>query len=204
MMKFKTTRFKRIWQGFVLVACLGGIIAMLEYGSQLNQRNYQMLGEQTQTLSRMLVRQAAETAVDDLIDKNQDKLQVLVQRLSNDPLILDATIYDLEGRTVARTEEAMPVEQVTGLSTPLSVASYGRQQIIEPVLSSNQVIGFLRITLEHGKLVEHATNEIEGMTNIVRGLVIAALFIGFLLAMTFARRKDMWHSPFLLTANAKD
>ncbi|MGF1691361.1 YtjB family periplasmic protein [Photobacterium kagoshimensis] len=204
MMKFKTARLKRFWQVFVLLACFGGIVAMLEYGSQLNNRNYQMLSEQTQTLSRILVRQAAETASSDVIDKNQDKLQVLVQRLSQEPLILDATIYDLKGLTVARTEESMPIEQVTGLSTPLAVASYGRQQVIEPILSGEQIIGFLRITLEHGKLVENANSQIESMTNTVRGLVIAALFIGFLLAFTFGRRKDIWHFPYLLTANAKD
>lgn len=177
---------------------------MLEYGSDLNLRNYQMLSEQTQSLSRMVVRQAAETAEKDVLEDNQDKLQVLVQQISQESLILDASIYDLEGITLAKTEDAMPLEQVTGLSTPLSIASFGRQQIVEPILSDKHVIGFIRITLEHGKLVENATSQIEDMTNIVRGLVLAAVFIGFLLAYTFGRRKDIWHFPFLLTANAKD
>ncbi len=98
----------------------------------------------------------------------------------------------------------MPLEQVTGISTPLSVASFGRQQIVEPIVIDKQVVGFVRITLEHGKLLESAASQVEYMTNTIRGLILAALFIGFLLAFTFGRRKDIWHFPFLLTSNAKD
>ncbi|MGR5147678.1 YtjB family periplasmic protein [Photobacterium alginatilyticum] len=204
MMILKKTRLQRTWQLLVLIASLGGLVAMLEYGSDLNLRSYRALSEQTQSLSRIIVRQAAGTAAKDILDNNQDKLQALVQQLSEEPLILDASIYDLEGIAVAKTEEAMPLEQVTGISTPLSVASFGRQQIVEPVMADKQVIGFVRITLEHGKLLEDAASQVEYMTNIIRGLILAALFIGFLLAFTFGRRKDIWHFPFLLTSNAKD
>ncbi|NBI52361.1 YtjB family periplasmic protein [Photobacterium alginatilyticum] len=204
MMILKKTRLQRTWQLLVLIACLGGLVTMLEYGSDLNLRSYRALSEQTQSLSRIIVRQAAGTAAKDILDNNQDKLQALVQQLSEEPLILDASIYDLEGIAIAKTEEAMPLEQVTGISTPLSVASFGRQQIVEPVMADKQVIGFVRITLEHGKLLEDAASQVEYMTNIIRGLILAALFIGFLLAFTFGRRKDIWHFPFLLTSNAKD
>ncbi|MGF1717915.1 YtjB family periplasmic protein [Photobacterium chitinilyticum] len=204
MMILKKTRLKRTWQFLVLVICLGGLIAMLEYGSDLNIRSYRALSEQTQSLSRIIVRQAATTAAKDVLDKNQDKLQALIQQLSEEPLILDASIYDLEGIAIAKTEEAMPLEQVTGISTPLSVASFGRQQIVEPIVIDKQVVGFVRITLEHGKLLESAASQVEYMTNTIRGLILAALFIGFLLAFTFGRRKDIWHFPFLLTSNAKD
>lgn len=204
MMKLKKTRLHRVWQVLVLVICFGGLIAMLEYGSDLNIRNYQALSEQTQSLSRMVVRQAAETAAPLVIENDQDTLQALVQQISTEPLILDASIYDLEGLTIAKTEDAMPLEQVTGISTPLSVASFGRLQLIEPIFAEEQVVGFMRITLEQGKLLEHAASQIEYMTNVTRGLILGALFIGFLLAYTFGRRKDIWHFPFLLTANAKD
>ncbi|MGF1699633.1 YtjB family periplasmic protein [Photobacterium makurazakiensis] len=203
-MKLKKTRFQRLWQFTVLVSCFAAIIAMLEYGSDITQRNYRSLSEQTQQLSRLLVRQAANTAASDLVDKKQDSLQELVQQLSSEPLILDATIYDVEGVTFAKTVDAMPLEQVTGMSTPLSVASYGRQQLIEPIKSAGQVVGFLRITLEHNKVVNKTHSDIDYMTNVIRGLIVSALGIGFLLALTFGRRKDIWHFPFLLTANSKD
>ncbi|QUJ68059.1 hypothetical protein KDD30_02595 [Photobacterium sp. GJ3] len=205
MFKFKTVRMQRIWQFLVLVLSFAGLITMLEYGARLNQNNFNMLSEQTQSLSRIIARQAASTATDDILENQQDKLQALVNRISDEPLILDASIYDVEGTPLAQTEDAMPLDQVSGLTTPLSTASIGRQQIVQPVLTDDgQIVGYLRLTLEHGKLVQHAADQIDNMTNTVRGLVLAALFIGFILAYTFGRRKDVWHFPFLLTANAKD
>ncbi|UTV27234.1 YtjB family periplasmic protein [Photobacterium atrarenae] len=204
MMILKKMRLRRIWQLLVLIVSLGGLVTMLEYGADLNLRNYRALSDQTQTLSRMVVRQAAATAAQDMLDNDQNKLQALVQRLSQEPLILDASIYDLEGVTVAKTEEAMPLEQVTGIATPLSVASIGRQQVVEPIMAEDQVVGFVRITLEQGRLLEKAASQVEYMTNTVRGLILAALMIGFLLAYTFGRRKDIWHFPFLLTSNKQD
>lgn len=77
----------------------------------LPKNNYEMLGEQTQALSRILVRQAAETAAPDILDNDQDKLQDLVQQLSKEPLILDASVYNLEGQTLAKTEGSMPLNR---------------------------------------------------------------------------------------------
>ncbi|GHA50675.1 SMP protein [Photobacterium aphoticum] len=183
---------------FVLFGCIAAIITMVEYGSDLTKRNYQALSEQTQTLTRLMARQAAQTASADVVEKNQDKLQVLVERLADEGLILDATIYDLEGATIAKNAEAMPLTQVTGLSTPLSVASYGRQQIVEPIMTQHQVVGFLRITLEHDRVLARTLHDIDYITSVVRALIIAALVVGFILAFTFGRRKDIWHFPFLL------
>ncbi|KLV07652.1 hypothetical protein C9I92_05215 [Photobacterium ganghwense] len=200
-MKLKKSRFQRAWQLFVVFSCLAALFTMLEYGSDLTKRNYRALSEQTQQLSRLAIRQAAETASLNLVEKNHDPLQALAEQLSREPLILDATIYDLEGVTLAQAEDAMPLEQVTGLSTPLSVASIGRQQLVEPVMNQDQVVGYIRITLEHDQLLADTLKNIDYVTNVIRGLIIAALAIGFLLAFTFGRRKDIWHFPFLLNAN---
>ncbi|GAL06068.1 Smp-like protein [Photobacterium aphoticum] len=69
---------------FVLFGCIAAIITMVEYGSDLTKRNYQALSEQTQTLTRLMARQAAQTASADVVEKNQDKLQVLVERLADE------------------------------------------------------------------------------------------------------------------------
>ncbi|KLV04465.1 SerB-cotransposed membrane protein precursor [Photobacterium aquae] len=203
-MKVKKSRFIKAWQLFVLFGCLAAVLTMLEYGADLTKRNYQALSDQTQQLSRMAVRLAAETAAPNIVEKNQEQLQQLVEQLTDEPLILDATLYELEGATIARSQNALPLEMITGLSTPLSIASQGRQQLVEPVMTEHQVVGFLRITLEHDKLLAATISRIDYVTNVIRAMIISALMIGFLLAFTFGRRKDIWHFPFLLTANTKD
>ena len=204
MMKKKHTQFQKAWRLFILFGCLAALITMVEYGSNLAKQNYRTLSDQTQQLSRLVVRQAADTAAADVIEKNQDRLQQLVEQLAKEPLLLDASIYDLEGVTLAKSQEALPLKQVTGLSTPLAVASYGRQQLIEPIMSQHQVVGFVRITLEHDKLIAETMADIDAITNIIRALIASAMVIGFLLAMTFGNRKEKWHFPILLSNDKSD
>lgn len=204
MMKKKHTQFQKAWRLFILFGCLAALITMVEYGSNLAKQNYRTLSDQTQQLSRLVVRQAADTASTDVIEKNQDRLQLLVEQLAKEPLLLDASIYDLEGITLAKSQNALPLPQVTGLSTPLAVASYGRQQLIEPIMSQHQVVGFVRITLEHDKLIAETMADIDAITNIIRVLIASAMIIGILLAITFGNRKESWHFPILLSDGKND
>lgn len=199
MIQWNTKRWQRqrLHKAVILLICLLTFIGILQYGALLSQQNYQMLSEQTQTLSQIIVRQAAQNAVVDIENKDQDQLQLLVQNLATEPLILDASIYNLEGVVLAKTKAAMPLEQLTGLSTPLAMASIGRQQIAEPILLNGHIIGFMRITLEHDKLLTHAFSQMATMTTIIRGLMIAALILGGLLMLIFSRQHYQATFPFL-------
>ncbi|OBU14007.1 hypothetical protein CTM88_09910 [Photobacterium aquimaris] len=199
MIQWNTKRWQRqrLHKAVIVLICLLTFIGILQYGASLSQQNYQLLSEQTQTLSQIIVRQAAQNAALDIENKDQDQLQLLVQNLATEPLILDASIYNLEGVVLAKTKAAMPLEQLTGLSTPLAMASIGRQQIAEPVLLNGHIIGFMRITLEHDKLLTHAYAKMATMTAIIRGLVIAALILGGLLMLVFSRQHYQGHFPFL-------
>ncbi|MEC6823857.1 YtjB family periplasmic protein [Photobacterium piscicola] len=199
MIQWNTKRWQRqrLQKAMILFVCLLISIGILQYGAILSQQNYQMLSEQTQTLSQVIVRQAAKNAAADIKNKDQRQLQLLVNNLAAEPLILDATIYNLEGVALAKTKTALPLEQLTGLSTPLAMASIGRQQIAEPVLMNNHIIGFMRITLERDKLLTHAIDQMSTMTAIIRGLIIAALLIGILLTVVFSRQRYQGSFPFL-------
>ncbi|WP_297474756.1 AhpA/YtjB family protein [uncultured Photobacterium sp.] len=199
MIQWNTKRWQRqrLQKAMILFVCLLISIGILQYGAILSQQNYQMLSEQTQTLSQVIVRQAAKNAATDIKNKDQRQLQLLVNNLAAEPLILDATIYNLEGVALAKTKTALPLEQLTGLSTPLAIASIGRQQIAEPVLMNNHIIGFIRITLERDKLLTHAIDQMSTMTAIIRGLIIAALIIGILLTVVFSRQRYQGSFPFL-------
>ncbi len=188
---------QRIHKAIILLGCLLTFIGILQYSALLSQKNYHMLSEQTQTLSQVIVRQAAQNSAPDIVNKDQHKLRLLVRNLASEPLILDATIYNVEGVVLAKTKTAMPLEQLTGLSTPLAMASIGRQQIAEPVLMNDHIIGFIRITLEHDKLLTHAIEKMSAMTAIIRGLIIAALILGILITVMFSQQRYQVSFPFL-------
>lgn len=201
MLKINKKRLKRLWQFIVLVTCFAGVMLLFMYSNQLNNRNYKMLYDQTDSLSRVILRQAAATIYPAVANDETEVIEQLVTNLQREPLILDATVYDIKGNLLASSVGAMPLEQLTGLNTPLSVASIGRQQLVEPIVENNNLVGFIRITLEHGEVVKDASNKLDQNINLVRAMILIAILIGAVLIFTFAKRKDLWRSNFLLKNN---
>ncbi|MBV7299008.1 YtjB family periplasmic protein [Enterovibrio paralichthyis] len=201
MLKINKKRLKRLWQFIILVACFSTVMMLFMYSNQLNNRNYKMLFDQTESLSRVILRQAAATAYPAVANDDIESVQQLVAHLQDEPLILDAAIYDIKGNLMASSLGAMPLEQLTGLNTPLSVASIGRQQLVEPIVGSDNMVGFVRITLEHGEVIKDASNRLEQSINLVRAMILVAIVTGALLIFTFANRKDLLRSTFLLKSN---
>ncbi|AMG31133.1 hypothetical protein AL542_12745 [Grimontia hollisae] len=201
MLQINRKRLKRLWQFIVVVACFSTVMMLFMYSNQLNNRNYKMLYDQTESLSRVILRQAAATAHTALVSDDVASLQTLVNHLQSEPLILDAAVYDIKGKRVASSLSAMPLEELTGLNTPLSVASIGRQQLVEPIAENGNISGFIRITLEHGEVIKAASNRLEQSINLVRAMILVAIATGALLIFTFANRRDLWRSTFLLKSN---
>ncbi|CZF77095.1 hypothetical protein GCE9029_00009 [Grimontia celer] len=201
MLQINKKRLKRLWQFIVVVACFSTVMMLFMYSNQLNNRNYKMLYDQTESLSRVILRQAAASVNKALANDDMEAVQQLVTNLQNEPLILDAAVYDVKGNLVASSLGAMPLEQLTGLNTPLSVASIGRQQLVEPIAEDGHISGFVRITLEHGQVIKAASNRLEQSINLVRAMILVAIATGALLIFTFANRKDLWRSTFLLKSN---
>ncbi|MDD1792807.1 YtjB family periplasmic protein [Enterovibrio makurazakiensis] len=201
MLQINKKRLKKLWQFIILVACFATVMMLFMYSNQLNNRNYKMLYDQTESLSRVILRQAAATAHDAITNDDIDALQSIVANLQHEDLILDAAVYDMRGNLVVSSIGAMPLEQLTGLNTPLSVASIGRLQLVEPVAEDGNMVGFVRITLEHGNVIKAASNRLEQSINLVRAMILVAIVTGALLIFTFANRKDLLRSTFLLKSN---
>ncbi|WP_407332282.1 YtjB family periplasmic protein [Enterovibrio sp. 27052020O] len=201
MLQINKKRLKKLWQFIILVACFATVMMLFMYSNQLNNRNYKMLYDQTESLSRVILRQAAATAHDAIANDDMEGLQRMVANLQRENLILDSSVYDIKGNLVVNSVGAMPLEQLTGLNTPLSVASIGRLQLVEPIAENGNVVGFLRITLEHGDVIKAASNRLEQSINLVRAMILVAIVTGALLIFTFANRKDLWRSTFLLKNN---
>ncbi len=198
MLQDKKKHLKHLWQLSVIVACLSTIMLLFTYSNQLNKRNYKMLYDQTESLSRLLLRQSAATAYPALEGDNLKPLNALIKQLEAEPLILDATIYDVKGNLLANSSNSIPLDQLTGVNTPLSVASIGRQQLVEPITNGSKLVGFIRITLEHGELIKDASNRLEQNINLVRFMLLIALSTGALLIFTITTRIDVWLSRLAL------
>lgn len=198
MLQKKKKHLKHLWQLSMVVACIVTIMLLFTYSNQLNKRNYKMLYDQTESLSRMFLRQSASSAYPALESNDLLPLEGLIAQLEKEPLILDVTIYDIKGNLLASSMDAISLDQLTGVNTPLSVASIGRQQLVEPISSDNKVLGFIRITLEHGELIKDASNRLEQNINQVRAMLLIALSTGALLIFIITNRIELLLSRFSL------
>ncbi len=181
-------------QTLLLIVLLCSSMGLFQYSMALSQYNTSLLNTQTQHLSRILLRQMAHSASPYLAKTQLPELQNLIHQLTKEPLILDATIYDLTGMTVVNTSSAMSIKQVTGIATPLAIMQHGRQQLIEPILQNHRPIGFLRVTLEHDNLIGHTQEQQTWMITIIRSLSLLSLLTGVLIsAFFFSKRKPTPH-----------
>ncbi|WP_269451413.1 AhpA/YtjB family protein, partial [Vibrio sp. HI00D65] len=79
--------------------------------------------------------------------------------------------------------------EVLGLDTPLSTASIGRQQLVEPIYSKeNTIIGFIRVTFETGKMTAISDHHYRKSDRYMIGMVLMGFVSGVLFIMLIRRR----------------
>lgn len=135
------------------ILSLIAMVAVIGVNSvKITKGNEQIQKNQLETLIKVLVSQASLSAGDMIVNQDQERLLKLTNQLAQDNLVFDATIYDAEGIRLASSDKGKSVREILGLDTPLETARIGKQQLVEPIMHDNSVLGFVRITFETGKV----------------------------------------------------
>ncbi|MEZ9563929.1 YtjB family periplasmic protein [Vibrio artabrorum] len=167
----------------------------------ISKGNEKIQAKQLETLTKVLISQASLSASKMITQQDQERLLDLTNQLSKDRLVFDATIYDAEGIRLASSEKALSVREVLGLDTPLSTASIGRQQLVEPVYSpENTIIGFIRVTFETGKVTAISDHHYRKSDRYMIGMVLMG-FISGALCVLLIRKKQTKSGENLLLKN---
>ena len=155
----------------------------------ISKGNEKIQAKQLETLTKLLISQASLSASKMIEQQDQERLLDLTNQLSQDRLVFDTTIYDAEGIRLASSEKALSVREVLGLDTPLSTASIGRQQLVEPIYSKeNTIIGFIRVTFETGKMTAISDHHYRKSDRYMIGMVLMGFVSGVLFIMLIRRR----------------
>ncbi|SHO58440.1 hypothetical protein VQ7734_04212 [Vibrio quintilis] len=154
----------------------------------ISKGNERIQANQLETLTKLLISQAALTASEFLSEQDEKRLKALTNQLSKDRLVFDATVYDAEGVLVASSDSALSVRDVLGLDTPLQTARIGRQQLVEPVINEGNVIGFIRITFETGKVTAISDHHYRKSDRYMYMMIVTSFISGLLLAFLLRKR----------------
>lgn len=154
----------------------------------ISKGNERIQANQLETLTKVLITQAAMSAGSMIADQDQERLLALTNQLATDRLVFDASIYDSEGVLLAASESALSVREVLGLDTPLHTASIGRQQLVEPVVHDGSLIGFVRITFETGKVTAISDHHYRKSDHNMYWMLLMSFVSGILLTRLLQRR----------------
>ncbi|WP_188005765.1 YtjB family periplasmic protein [Vibrio cholerae] len=154
----------------------------------ISKGNERIQANQLETLTKVLITQAAMSAGSMIADQDQERLLALTNQLATDRLVFDASIYDSEGVLLAASDSALSVREVLGLDTPLHTASIGRQQLVEPVVHDGSLIGFVRITFETGKVTAISDHHYRKSDHNMYWMLLMSFVSGVLLTLLLRHR----------------
>ena len=160
----------------------------IENSVMISQGNERIQTNQLETLTKVLISQAALSASDMLVDDDQERLLNLTEQLAKDRLVLDSTIYDAEGVQLAASDSAQSVRDILGLDTPLETASIGRQQLVEPIFHDDSIIGFIRITFETGKVTAISDHHYRKSDRYMYLMIFTSFISGVLLTLLVRKK----------------
>ncbi|MGO2499199.1 MAG: YtjB family periplasmic protein [Vibrio litoralis] len=174
----------RVFLRFVAIILLGGMFAYTIINSFVISRdNEHIQSQQLETLTNLLISQAALTATDLIANDDQDNLLKLANQIASDELVFDATIYNAEGIKLVASDKAKDVREILGLDTPLKTASIGREQLVKPIFHEDTIVGFMRITFEKGKVTAISDHRYRNSDHLMYMMLILSFIGGVLLCL---------------------
>ncbi|MBB1313991.1 YtjB family periplasmic protein [Aliivibrio sp. SR45-2] len=179
-----------IIKSLMLLSLIAFSYFILINSTVISDNNQIIQNKQLQDLSRTMTRQAALFAVDSIKKDDHEALLQLTNNLAKENLVFDATIYDAEGGVLSKSSNALTASQITGINTPLSIDGIGRQQLIEPIVKDERVLGFLRITFEKSTLTGFANHHYRKSDRLMFGMLIISLVSGMFIMAILKKRED--------------
>ena len=149
----------------------------------ISRDNEHIQSQQLETLTNLLISQAALTATDLIANDDQDNLLKLANQIASDELVFDATIYNAEGIKLVASDQAKDVREILGLDTPLKTASIGREQLVKPIVNDGTIVGFMRITFEKGKVTAISDHRYRNSDHLMYMMLILSFISGVLLCL---------------------
>ncbi|WP_301099716.1 AhpA/YtjB family protein [Otariodibacter sp.] len=175
----------------VVVAIIFAGISQFKVGSQLATIN------QVSNLSHLIVRQQAKLFSLLLVQNAEnEELVDALDTFSKEEFVIDATLYSTSGVLIAQSNNAHQFQ-----TKKESEQNTNTQQIVEPILSQQELIGFLRVTLntQYGQTTQ---NKINDLFHLLYGELIILFLAGGLFISCFfyfKRRNPIMHSHVKIT-----
>lgn len=190
------------WRHFIRIALVILIaalfVATINNSVIISKGNETIQTNQLKVLTNLLTSQAAMSAEQLIQQDDQDGLFNLVNQIAKEKLVYNASIYDVQGRLLASSSDES-VRETIGLDTPLGTARLGRQQLISPIINSDErQIGFVRMTFERGQVTAVSDHYYRNSDHLMYLMILMSFAAGVSLTVLIMRRSKQKTENILL------
>ncbi|WP_018651337.1 YtjB family periplasmic protein [Actinobacillus capsulatus] len=162
----------------VVSVILSGV-NQFKLGSQLASVN------QVSNLSHLLVRQQANLFSLMLVKnvKNEDLIEAL-DTFSKEDFVIDASLHSPSGTLIAQSHNALEFKSLLKQEWSTATQPLISQQIVEPIFSQQDLVGFLRVTFD-AQYGQTTKSKVERIFHRLYAQLIILVLIGALLASSY-------------------
>lgn len=171
---------KSVMLALILIFCFGALVVIL-FGVQQFKISSQFASvNQVANLSHILVRQQANLFSVLLVNNTEsEKLKENLDNFVQEYFVLDASIYNAQGKLLAQSTGSESLRLRLGLET--NGEENTGQQIVEPIYSNLGIQGFLRVTFD-GQYAQSSQSKINQIFRQLYGELIVVFLLGVVLA----------------------
>ena len=144
--------------------------------------------QQTENFASSLTNLAAAEATRYLSNKKTTDLQLLIDDLSHDPIVRDATVYDNFGKILYQSENILPLPSLLKINTDNEQQAAGVVPYVAELYKENITIGYIRITLEQEKILSLIHDYQEKSRSTMLSLLILSFLAGTIAMALFFRK----------------
>ena len=153
--------------------------------------------QQTEKFSYSLTNLAAAEASRYLSQKKEKDLQLLINDLNEDPIVKDATIYDVFGKVMYQSKGTIPLPTLLKIGGKKSDDIEGVIPYISELYSGDTKVGYIRVTLKQDHILSLIERYQERGLSILGLLVTLAFIAGILLMAVFYKRLHKFYGQLI-------
>lgn len=174
----------------LLVVTIFILIQLNELRVISNQVRYQ----QTEKFSYSLTNLAAAEASRYFANKKDKELQLLINDLSNDPMVRDATIYDHLGKVLFQSSEPLPLPVLLKIEKPEKNEVKGIIPYIAELYKGDEKVGYIRISLRQDHILQIIFNyQQQTLETLILLLSLSFLAGSIIMALIFRRAEASYY-----------
>lgn len=192
---------------FQISALLAVSVVIFLQLNELHSISNNIRYQQTEKFSDSLTNLAAAEASRYLAQNNHSDLQLLIDDLSTNAMVRDATIYNNLGKVLFQSNKALLLPVLLKLGATSEEEISGIIPYIAELYKEEEKIGYIRISLRQDHILTLIFDYQEQILQALVSLLVLAFLAGIIIMALFFKRIANWYSrlnrliPNLIAAN---